>query len=72
MTLYGNAFSSEAGSCFRWIYETRTTRPMCCTGRPDRSQPSSVPGQAEAVERRHEGVCRRAGGLRPFDRRFAG
>ena len=30
MRLYGNAFSSDPGQCFRWVYEPSTSRPMRC------------------------------------------
>ena len=32
MNLYANAFSSEAGRCFRFVYEPSTSRPMHCPG----------------------------------------
>lgn len=30
--LFGNAFSTDSGRCFRWVYEPGTTRPMRCQG----------------------------------------
>lgn len=28
--LYGDAFSPDAGRCFRWVYRDDTTQPMRC------------------------------------------
>ena len=30
---FANAFSTDAGRCYRWVYETGTTRPMRCIGK---------------------------------------
>lgn len=32
MELYGNAFHTDPGECFRWVYKPGTGHPMHCPG----------------------------------------